>query len=288
MYSTKEERLKMKKAGTLLLIFVLILMTAACGSSDKDVNEADQNGNDSSFSEEGSGSDSKDGEQIQLAEYDGAVNKNTDDIHAEDYQAADMESSFDFGFSTSKDFGMSNIVEKLDYSDIESLTSEMESRLNSGIQGSVGGDYEIFSDYEEEDADEIDQLSYAVGLENDDSEGRFFEVGVYHNQNTDKNYQYCTFITENFYSVEAKDIDNSIKALKETMGVTFSKERLTKAIEIAFNNATEKEDYYSLSQKVKLNGNGYTETVKVCVDGFATEENEIGYYISIERERTYE
>ena len=72
------------------------------------------------------------------------------------------------------------------------------------------------------------------------------------------------------------------------MGITFSKSRLTKAIEIAFDNATEAQDYYSLSQKVKLTADGYTETVKVCVDGFATEANEIGYYISIERERTYE
>ena len=276
----------MKKLWTFLLIFILIFTTAACGSQDAE--SESQNGNNGSVSENGGNTSDTGEEALQEVEYDAAVNENTDDIDASQYNAADMEGSFDFGFSASRDFGMSNIVEKLDYSDIEGLTSTMESRLQSGISGSIGGSYEIFSDYEEDDADEIDKLTYAVGMENDDSEGRFFEVGVYHNQNTDKNYQYCTFITENFYSVEEADIENSIEVLKEAMGITFSKSRLTKAIEIAFDNATEAQDYYSLSQKVKLTGDGYTETVKVCVDGFATEANEIGYYISIERERTYE
>ena len=278
----------MKKLATLLLIFILMVTTAACGNSGEDAGNGGQSENGGSASEEANNGAGSGEEEIQQAEYDAAVKESAEDIDPDDYSAADMESSFDFGFSASRNFGMENIVEKLDYSDIGSLTSTMEKRLKSGIAASIGGSYEIFSDYEEEKEDEIDKLTYAVGMENDDSEGRFFEVGVYHNQNTDKNYQYCTFITENFYSVEEADIDSSIQTLEKAMGITFSKERLTKAIEIAFRNATEKEDYYSLMQKVKLNGEGYTETVKVRVDGFATEENEIGYYISIERERTYE
>ena len=51
--------------------------------------------------------------------------------------------------------------------------------------------------------------------------------------------------------------------------------------------AAETEDYYSLYEEKTVKGSGYIETVNLSVDGFTTEDNQIGYYISVERERGY-
>ena len=47
------------------------------------------------------------------------------------------------------------------------------------------------------------------------------------------------------------------------------------------------EGYYGLYEEKNLKGDGYTERVKFFVEGFATEEEQIGYSISVERERCY-
>lgn len=62
---------------------------------------------------------------------------------------------------------------------------------------------------------------------------------------------------------------------------------MEKAVNEVLKAATETEDYYSLYEKETVKGSDYTETVKLSVDGFATEDNQIGYYLSVERERGY-
>lgn len=163
----------------------------------------------------------------------------------------------------------------------------MEKVLQSALSSTVGGSFEIFSEYDDEEYDDIGKQVLAGAIDDVDSDGKAAEAGVYYNITDKKYYQYVSLISDSYYSVKDTDIDSIIKMAKNAMGITLSKNRLTKAIDIAFDNATEKKDYYSLSQSKTINGDGYTETIRVSVDGFATEENEIGYYVYMDRERTY-
>lgn len=273
----------MKRFLALLLIFILAFSSVACGNDEK----GDGSGTlpDQNIVEEEDDKDQpdSDGEAV----FDEKVNENADDINAADYDASEMEAAFDFGFSVSESFGMSGAVKKVDYSDLESLTSTMEKVLQSALSSTVGGSFEIFSEYDDEEYDDIGKQVLAGAIDDVDSDGKAAEAGVYYNITDKKYYQYVSLISDSYYSVKDTDIDSIIKMAKNAMGITLSKNRLTKAIDIAFDNATEKKDYYSLSQSKTINGDGYTETIRVSVDGFATEENEIGYYVYMDRERTY-
>ncbi len=230
-----------------------------------------------------------DGYIVESGEYDEELVDDTSDIVESNYSVAyeyEYETYFDFGFSASQSFTMQTAVVQQDYSDLSLLTSTLESLLASALSNAIGGTYEIFSDYDEDDEEEIDKLAYAIGMENDDAEARFAECGAYHTT-SGKYYQYITVISENFTTVTDADLESIMDIAQSGFGITLSKSRLQKAIEIAYGVALETEDYYSLYQIKTISGNGYTETIKMYVDGFATEDDEIGYYVGFERERCY-
>ena len=62
---------------------------------------------------------------------------------------------------------------------------------------------------------------------------------------------------------------------------------MEKAAQQVLKKATEADDYYSYYETKDVNGSGYSEKVSFAVEGFVTEEGEIGFYISVERERCY-
>ncbi len=282
----------MKKILTILLIFVLAFGFAGCGNNGDDDGEG-AGGNDPVIENNEGDEIGEDEENLSGEEGSGSVEPgqqlNPDDLYMsdeEDYSS--MEGEFDFGFETAKSFGLKSTVEKTDYSDISALASVMEERLKSAAESVFNTSVTVFGDYEEDDEDVIDKLAYAIGMEDDDTEKRFMEAGAYHNQSDGKHYQYVMIATENFYEVNEANIASALKTLEDGMGITISKKTLTKAANQAFETATEAEDYYSLIDTKTVKGDGYQEHVKVSVDAFATEENEIGFYVSCERERCYE
>lgn len=197
------------------------------------------------------------------------------------------EAQYDFGFTASDDFAMSGALSKIDYSDISNQLSKLESMMNTAVKKSMSGSYSTFSDYEEDDSDSIDKLAYVLAMEDDDPEKSFLETGVYHNKTDNKYYQYTVYTSDNFYDNSKTDIEKALKEIKSAYGITVSQQNVEKAVNEVLKVATETEDYYSLYEKKTVKGSGYTETVKLSVDGFATEDNQIGYYISVERERSY-
>ena len=281
----------MKKILAILLMFVLVFGFTGCGNSG-DGNAAGPDGGDTVI-ENNEGTEGGEGETgSEEGESSGTAGPgqqlNPDDLIMAEDDYSDMEGSYDFGFDVSKSFGLKSTVEKLDYSDISALGPVLESGLKSAAEAAFHVSVAVFSDYEEIEEDVIDKLSYAIGMEDDDTEKRFMEAGAYHSQADDRHYQYVMVATENFYEVNEANIQSALKTLEEGMGITISKKTLTKAANQAFETAVETQDYYSLIDTKTVKGDGYQEHVKVSVDAFATEENEIGFYVSCERERCYE
>ncbi|MGN1413589.1 MAG: hypothetical protein ACI4WY_05010 [Anaerovoracaceae bacterium] len=286
------KNIRMKKATALLLIFLLTFAAFGCGS--KDDTDQPQDGDGTSVSDE-TGQDSSEDEadtideaDVKEASYDEKVNEDTSDIDASDYAAEDMEATFDFGFSASKDLGMSVMLEQMNYSNLESLASDLETRMNQGISASLGGTYDVFSSYEPEEEDEIDDLVLAAAMENGEMESRYLEGGVFHLQSTGKYYHYLRFYTENFTEIDSSSLKTIRSSVKNAMGITLSESRLKKAVEIAYGNAKKSKDEYVLVEQKAIQGSGYTEKITVAVEGSTNEDNESCYYVCIERERCYQ
>ena len=277
----------MKKLLAVLLVFVLMFSFAACGGNDSEEgagaqdneivenNDGEENGEEGEAAGTGSGSGSA-GQVL-----------NPDDLFMSEENYSSMEDEYDFGWKAEADFAFAAMVEQVEYSDISMLASQMEARLGLA-QFTLGSPFAVFSEYEEIEGDEIDKLAYAIGMENDDTEGIFLETGVYHAQSTGKHYQYVTYCSRSYYEASSANTDTILANLKDAMGITISKKKLQDAIDKALARAEETENYYSLIESETAAGSGYAENITVSVDAFATEDNVIGYYVSCERERCYE
>ena len=286
------KNIRMKKATALLLIFLLTFAAFGCGG--KDDTDQPQDGDGTSVSDE-TGQNSSEDEagtideaDVKEASYNEKVNEDTSDIDDSDYAAEEMEATFDFGFSASEKLGMAVMLEKMNYSNLESLASDLETRMNQGISASLNGTYDVFSSYEPEEDAEIDDLVLAAAMENGEMESRYLEGGVYHLQTNGKYYQYLRFYTENFNQIDSSSLDSIRSAVKDAMGITLSESRLEKAAEIAYGNAKKTQDEYVLIEQKSIQGSGYTELVTVAVQGSTNEDNESFYYVCIERERCYQ
>ena len=113
------------------------------------------------------------------------------------------------------------------------------------------------------------------------------ETGAYHSTDDDRYYQYTVYTSENMYEVSKSQIAAVLKEIKSAYGISVSQSKVEKAAKEVLKNAAETEDYYTLSQSVNIKGSDYTEKVSFAVEGFVTEDDETGFYISVERERTY-
>ena len=280
----------MKKLLAILLIFLLAMGMAACGGSDE-TPSGDEPATENTETDETTENEEQNGEEESEGTGNGSIGTgqtvNPDELILNEDEYSDMEAEYDFGFKVNDGFGLESMVAKVDYSDISSLAAEMEARL-SAADSALGTNFAGFGEYEEDPAEEIDKLAYAIALENDDTESKYIEAGAYHLQTDNKNYQYVMVATENFYDVSSANTQSVLKTLKDGMGVEISEKTMSKAIEKAYGQAVATEDYFSLMDNEVRSGKGYKETVKVSVDAFAYEDGTIGYYVSCERERCYE
>ena len=283
----------MKKLLTLLLILMLTLSMTACGGND-DTPDTDGTGTENNVvegtedGEEGEeGEDSGEEDQSNEGGIGTGAVVNPDELIMGGDDYSDMEAEYDFKFDADDSFGLDSMISKVDYSDISALATVMEDRLTSADSVYVRR-FMGFGDYEEVPEDDIDKLAYAIAMENDDTEGRYLETGAYHAQSTGKHYQYVMTASQNFYEVSSANTKSVVSDLEKAMGITISEKKMHSAIQQAFEQATETQDYFSLKDSTSAKGNGYTETIKVSVDAFATEDNVIGFYVSCERERCYE
>lgn len=266
----------MKKIFVLLLIFLMSISMIACsGSDDKTVQGSDNTAADDV------NSDAVSGESGESEAEEGKID--TSDLII----GEEGEVKFDFGFTVSDDFAMAGALSKIDYSDISKQLGKLESMMNAAVKKALTGSYSTFSDYEEDDSDSIDKLAYVLAMEDDDSEKSFLETGVYHSKTDNKYYQYTVYTSDNCYENSKENIKKSLQEIKNAYGITVSQKTVEKAVKEVLKVATETEDYYSLYEEKTVKGSGYTEKIKLSVDGFATEDNKIGYYISVERERCY-
>lgn len=280
----------MKKLLTLLLILMLTLSMTACGGND-DTPDTDGTGTENNVvegTEDGEeGEDSGEEDQSNEGGIGTGAVVNPDELIMGGDDYSDMEAEYDFKFDAADSFGLDSMISKVDYSDISALATVMEERLTSA-DSVYGSKFMGFGDYEEVPEDDIDKLAYAIAMENDDTEGRYLETGAYHAQSTGKHYQYVMTASQNFYEVSSANTKSVVSDLEKAMGITISEKKMHSAIQQAFEQATETQDYFSLKDSTSAKGNGYTETIKVSVDAFATEDNVIGFYVSCERERCYE
>ena len=273
----------MKKILALLLIFVLVLGFAACGTGDE--TPEGTGGNDAASEDIQNEENNEKDEATDAVEPGDKVNP--DDITmGEEYSS--MEEPFDFDFQTKDNFGLGGIIEKAEYSKLSELPGELENRISSIAKSVFGEEFGVFSDYEEDDTDPLDKLAYAVGMMNDDTESIYMEGGVYHSQTDDKHYQYIMCASETFEEVNDANIQTAVKTLEDGMGIKISAQKMKEAVESAYATAVETEDFYSLLDSAVINANGYRETVKVSCDAVAYEDGTYAFYVSAERERCYE
>lgn len=277
-----------KKGLCILLILLLCFGLWSCGG-EKDKPNGDTNQPGQSQTGE------VDGEEMPVdenAEYNEKVKENADKIDEADFPAsegADNEDGvpYDFGFSVSEKFGVEDAVAKVNYDDLANLGDQLEKTLQTAAQDSLGLTFVGFNDYEAEAYDGIENQVCAVQMEDDDTEKKYFEAGVYHSTIDDQYYHYVSMMSDTFKENTEENLKQAMDTLKKAMGVTLSKARLSKAIDIVLKNANELEDYYGLVGSKTITTKKYIEKITVKVDGIATEDNEIFYYVAAERERTY-
>ena len=267
----------MKKLLVLLLILMLSFSMFACGSNDT---PADDEQNPGGTEQEQPGDEEgEDEETPDKLNPDDLIMNVEDDVFSGEY---------DFGFETTEDFAMAGTVAKVDYSNLSAHGATMESMLLAGTEKVFGGGFEVFGEYEEDATEAIDKLAYAIGMENSDTEASYLEAGVYHDDVYDKYFQYTLYTSENAYEFSSSGVEVALKEMKEAYGVTVSQKTAEKAVKEVLKRVEEVQDYYSLYQIKEVKGKGYTETVKVSVDGFCYEDGSLGYYFAVERERCYE
>ena len=264
----------MKKILILLLILVMSFSMIACGGGTDETDDPGVSNEAADNANQNSGAD-------DAEEDDGRIDT------SELIMNEEGEVKFDFGFTVSEDFKMSGALSKVNYSEISKQVSKLESMMNTAVKKALSGSYSTFSDYEEDDSDPIDKLAYVVAMEDDDPEKSFLETGVYHDNTNNKYYQYTAYISDNFYDNSKTEIEKALKEIKSAYGITVSQKKVEEAVKEVLKVDAETEDYYSLYEEKTVKGSGYIETVNLSVDGFTTEDNQIGYYISVERERCY-
>lgn len=199
----------------------------------------------------------------------------------------EYEQSYDLGLSISKSFGMSATLKKVSYDDLSSIGSKLESMLESGLSKSGLSDFTIsFNEYEDDDADGIDQLAYVAAFEDDDMEKATIEMGAYHSTTDDNYYQYNAYTSETLDSSSAS-VKSIISEIKSAYGITISESKVAAALKEAWAQSEESEDYFSLYEQAEFDGDGYTDYVTASVDVGYDEEGNMSAYIYVDRERLY-
>lgn len=265
------------KVTTLFLTILLIFTMAACSGGDE-----------SAYSgEDGSGSEASGEVSVENGETQGE--EGAEDVATGD-EASEDEEAADFGISIKKSFEMSGTLDKISYKDISELGETLEGKLTSALKKASMENFVIaFSDYEEygdEEADGIDRITYAIAVEDDDTDKATVEIGVYHNTKNDKYYQYSGYTSETLANSTAP-VKMILPEIESAYGIKMSEKKIEAALKTAWEKAEKRQDFYSLYQTKAYKGDGYTDRITVRVDVGYDEDDNMGAYIYAERERLY-
>ena len=158
------------------------------------------------------------------------------------------ESEYDFGAVTSEEGALQGTLSKLDYSDLNALQEDLQKAAEDGMAQAGLENFEFITDYEEmedsieeakEEGYEVGDLVYCSGMEEDDMDLAAFESGCYNNPTDGKYYQYSIFSTKSYYGSKNVDVDEIIKTLNDTYGISLDKAKLEKAISAIETKAME-------------------------------------------------
>lgn len=269
--------MSMKKK--ILAIFMILMMSFclfACGDDDTPQTDADD------ILAETDGEDAEGGDTEE-----GDVEYIFPEVNDDDEEYYDDGEPYDLGIKAVKSFAMSATLDKISYSDISSAGDGLQSKLESAFAKTGLGDFVIaFNDYEEDDEYEIDKLTYVAAMEDDDMDKAIVELGVYHNASTDKYYQYNGYTSETLTSADAS-VKEILADIESAYGVKLSKSKVQKALKAAWKEAASIEDYYGVYERTTFDGDGYSDSIIVRVDVGYDEDDEMGAYIYVERERLY-
>lgn len=272
----------MKKILALIMIFMLSFTMISCGGGNDSDNQQDDITDTQTENIDDESDDNDDSPEV--LDPDELTMKEDEQ---EDY---DLEAEYDLGIKADDNFKMDSVIKKLNYKDLEGLQSEITSLCESATKKVFGTEFSFQSDYEADDEMDFDKHVYVGGVEGTELDNAYAETGAYHEKATGKYHQYTNYSSKTYYEYSDKTVENIIKTLKDAYGITLSERKTKKAVKLAFDTAKENDDFYSLVDKVKLKGNGYSETITVTVDGFVNEGDEggdYGFYIFVDRDRVY-
>ncbi|MBQ4650510.1 MAG: hypothetical protein IJB73_07410 [Firmicutes bacterium] len=273
----------MKKLLVLLLIFVLSFSVMGCGGNNEDTTQPDDENTPVIGEDENAGDDEEGG----AAEEDGE-NEDLGRLDVEDLYMSEDDGKVlvDLGLKADKSFPMEGTLAKVDYSDLEGSAATLENMLITSTEELFNKAYVTYKEYEVYEGDEIDKLAYAVGMEDNDSEKCYLEVGAYHNSVKNNHYQYSIFTSDSLYEVSDDIIETAILKLETAYGIKVSEKKAKEMLTSVIEEAKDME-FAAVYDEATVKGSGYTETVWFGVEAFSPEEGETGYYFSVERERCY-
>lgn len=262
-----------KKLIAVLMILLLGVCMFACGSDDaQDPTESDV--------------------QIETGEAGDAIDDGEDTPeyifpNSIEPEYEDEGDSFDLGAKAKKSFLMSSTLEKMNYSKLSASGDSMQSTLEAALAKAGMGNFVIaFNEYEEYDDDYMDKQAYVAAIEDDDMDKAIIEMGAYHDSYTDSYYQYNGYTSMTLTS-QAASVKTILADISSAYGVELSESKVKKALKTAWKEAERIEDYYGVYQRIEFEGDGYSDSIIVRVDVGYDEDDNMGAYIYVERERQY-
>jgi len=270
-----------KKLTSLLLILCLLFCFTSCVTKDAST-DGDTSGDNTIADDSTDINNELDADGDGFVDVEVVAEETPDDI---DPDEADAFISYDFGAKFAVSFPFASTIEKVDYTNIVDLGEKIQEKAEA-FSTEAGKNFVFFNDFEEDTESDLDQIVYAVGMQDNNETLDYLETGVYHNQADSDYVQYCVYISSNYYTIDDTEIDNFINFSSKYLGVTFDKEKLISAIEKALTEVKELEEVYVNQTKV-IKGNGYTDKVALSVQSFEEENGNFLYYIDVDRERIY-
>lgn len=274
----------MKKILIIGMIFIMTFSLFACSDSSADT---DNNPSDVVEEQDPAAEDS-DSDTPDVIIPDGFADGTGSDSNE------DEEEAYSFGFTAAASFGMSDSVKKLNGSKISSQGSTLESQFEKALKASSLGSFDIApAEYDEYDGEEMDQQVYTLAMDNsvdleDIDNAAMAEAGIYHKSSEDSYHQYTSYMSENFSEVSSSGIADALKKIKDNYGITVKASKIEKAMEKVFDKVRENEYTYTLYEEKTLKKGGYTEVVRLSVEGAMYEDGTMAAYIYVDRDRVYQ
>lgn len=233
---------------------------------------------------------------------------------------------YDFGIELTDEFSLSEALEKCEYKNLVEREDEFKKMLSKGLSDSGLGEFEVEDVSLKEELDHalaelqadgnsvsedlIDvyrNIVFATASEStsdDDWDGAMIQIGIMPSVEdlgeaeeaedikealSSGKYEHAAEYTgRNYHDLDAADCDKICSDLRKLTGIKADPDKLKEAFSEAIDIARSEDKIADLTQKITVEGDGYTENAYITVSAYVDEE-ELSFGIeSCGRTRVYE